>query len=66
MKKIIQVEEHTTVRKLVGEIMYGKGLHVDDNPVDLALQHLDNIANNIHEVHEWHMEGKNTDVGCGS
>lgn len=45
MKKITQIEERATVLKFMGVIMYGKGLHLDDDQVNWALQQLDNIAN---------------------
>ena len=45
VKKIPNVAERTTVLQMLGDIMYGKGCSVDDDPVDWALHQLDRISN---------------------
>ena len=45
VKKISTVGERATVLQMVGDVMYGKGCGVDDDPIDWALQQLDFITN---------------------
>lgn len=45
VKKISNAAERTTVLQMLGDIMYGKGCNVDDDPVDWALSQLDSISN---------------------
>ena len=45
IKKISTVGECATVLQMVGDIMYGKGIDIDDDPVDWALQQLDKTTN---------------------
>ena len=44
-KKISTVGERVTVLQMVGDILYGKWIDIDDDPVDWALQQLDKITN---------------------
>ena len=44
VKKIGCAAERTIVLQMLGDIMYGKGCNVDDDPIDWALQQLDNIS----------------------
>ena len=45
IKKISSVAERTTVLQMLGDIMYGKGCGVSDDPIDWALEQLDCISN---------------------
>ena len=44
VKKISRAAERTIVLQMLGDIMYGKGCNVDDDPVDWALHQLDKIS----------------------
>ena len=44
IKKISTVGERATVLQMVGDIMYGKGMGINEDPVDWALQQLDRIT----------------------
>ena len=45
VKKISTVVERATVLQMLGDVMYGKGCGVNDDPVDWALQQLNTITN---------------------
>ena len=69
IKKISNAAKHTTVLQMLGDIMYGKGCNVDDDPIDWALDQLDNISNTrplasafmqcskLKPSYEFHFEG---------
>ena len=45
IKKISSVGECTIVFQMLGDIIYGKGCNVDNDPIDWVLDQLDNISN---------------------
>ena len=45
IKKISSAAERSIVLQMLGDIMYGKGCNVDDDPIDWALHQLDKISN---------------------
>ena len=45
VKKVSTLGERVVVLQMVGDIMYGKGCAVDDDPVDWALNQLNYITN---------------------
>ena len=45
VKKISCAAEHATVLQKLGDIMYGTGCSVYDNPIDWTIHRLDNISN---------------------
>ena len=45
VKKIPTVVERATVLQMLGDIMYGSGCHVDEDPIRWALRRLDTIMN---------------------
>ena len=45
MKKISEVAKRATILQMLGDIMYGRGCKVDEDPVDWAVRQLNTITN---------------------